>query len=231
MIGKFVFPNILQRGIWVPTRSLFWFFMHFSVRGYENIRELPKGVIFALNHSSELDPIILPASFPFFSRHFPMFYSSREKSFYKNSGWRKMFYGGTFFKFWGSYPLQSGKQDYEVALKNHIEILQEDGSLCVFPEGRVTVDGNLGTAHGGVAYLSWRTGKPIVPVATKGIWKMGLRGFLRRQRAVSITFGKPLYPRELFAFCNGTPAIAEEQNDFSSAAKQIMHEIEKLLKT
>ncbi len=231
MIGKFIFPNILQRGIWAPTRVLFWFFMRFKVRGLENIRDIPKGVIFALNHSSELDPIILPAAFPFFGRHFPMFYSSREPSFYKNSGWRQKFYGGKFFKLWGSHTLKSGRQDYEVALENHIEILNEHGSLCVFPEGYVTRDGKLGRVHGGVAYLSWRTGKPIVPVAINGVWKIRLKDFLLRKRHAYISFGKPLYPSELFAYCNGNPAIGEKQNDFSVVAKNVMKIIDKLLKS
>jgi len=222
-------PNLLQHLIWVPTRLALTFFIHRKIKGAEHIKDLPKGVIFAVNHSSEIDPIILPGSFRFWSRHFPMFYTSRERAFYINAGWRKMFYGGVFFKAWGSYPVFAGKQNYEVALAHHIKILQHDGSLCIFPEGRKTRDGKLGEARGGVSYLSWRTGKPVVPVAISNVWNIGFKNFILRRRFVTISFGKPLYPVELFAFCGEKPAIAEEQNDFSVAAETVMKSVAELL--
>src|SRR3990167_11455141 len=91
-------PLILQTAIWPIMRPLFWFFLHLKIIGCENLRSLPKGVIFASNHTSELDAILIPASLPFLSRFMPMFYVSRPREFYKNSGWRQLFYGGLFFK-------------------------------------------------------------------------------------------------------------------------------------
>lgn len=197
-------PLILQTIIWPPTRFLFWFFLRLRVRGLEYLTDLPAdgqavpvGVIFALNHSSELDPIILPASLPFLSPLMPMFYTSRERRFYENSGWRRIFYGGFFFKLWGSHPVLSGAHDYARALAAHVKILRAGGSVCIFPEGKKTADGSIGTAHGGVAFLSAETGAPVVPVGIKGLFKMTMLDFLFRTRHAEIIFGEPLWPRDL----------------------------------
>src|SRR3989338_3964453 len=134
-IAKFFFwsPLPLQTAIWPIVRPLFRFFIHLDIRGTSNLPPATnheKGTIFAVSHSSELDSVLLPASLPFLSPLMPMFYTSREWSFYKNSGWRKYFYGGFLFKLWGAHRLHSGKQDYETTLQTHIELLIAGKSLC-----------------------------------------------------------------------------------------------------
>src|SRR3989344_3817444 len=87
-------PWILQHSIWPIVRPLFLLFIHLDIRGAEHLTALdPKsrGVIFAVSHSSELDSILVPAALPFLSPFLPMFYTSREWTFYKTSGWRRYF--------------------------------------------------------------------------------------------------------------------------------------------
>jgi 1-acyl-sn-glycerol-3-phosphate acyltransferase len=202
-------PLILQTAIWPIVRPLFRFFLHLEILGLENLKKVvntygreqmpPNGVIFAVNHSSELDPILVPASLPFLSLLMPFFYTSREQTFYKTSGWRQFFYGGFLFKLWGSHPVRTGKQNYEESLATHIEILNRGRSVCIFPEGRKTKDGDIGReAHGGVAYLAYRARAPVMPVRIKGVFKMTLREFLLRKRNAEVIFGAPLSPTELF---------------------------------
>src|SRR3989344_473831 len=223
-----ILPNILQRGIWVPTRLTLRFFVHFRITGWQQVASLPRGVIFALNHSSELDAVILPASFPFLSILFPMFYLSRPRDFYKRSGWRQYFYGGTLFLMWGAYPAPVNQHNYEASLKHHVTILQRGNSLCVFPEGGVSPDGTLRKGRGAVSYLSWRSGKPVVPVAIKGSWGMSIGDFLLRRKSISINFGDPIFPRELFLHCQGEPVVNATQNDFNTATVFIMSKISEL---
>lgn len=220
-------PWILQTLIWVPTRLVFKFFTGFQIEGAENIAGLKGGVIFALNHTSELDPIILPASFPFFSRLSPMMYISRERKFYKRSGWRQILYGGTFFKLWGAYPARTGLYNYEDSLKAHIKILKAGLSLCVFPEGFKTRTGFIGEGKGGVAYLAFRSGAPVVPVGINGAFQSYFRDFILRKKKIRVSFGRPIYPAELF---DGTISIviSETKDDCRIAAAKIMEKISKL---
>lgn len=191
-------PLVLQKLIWIPTRLILWFFTHLEISGLDNLKGIKTNVIFACNHSSELDPFFVPASLPMFSRFSPIYYTSREKSFYSNSGWRQIFYGGLFFKTWGSYPVLVGLRDYEKSLATHVKIIKEGGNVCIFPEGGTTKDGLLRPAKGGLSYLAKTTRIPIVPVAIKGVFGMTMRDFLMRTRRIKVIFGKPVTIDELY---------------------------------
>ena len=217
----FLSPLILQKIIWIPTNVALRFFGHLEIRGMENLTGLTSPIIFACNHTSELDPFFVPASLPFFSRFSPIFYTSRESKFYVNSGWRKHFYGGTFFKAWGSYPVHIGLHNYEKSLDHHINILRDRGSLCIFPEGRTTPDGNIQQAKGGVAYLAYKTGAVIMPVRIGGVFRLRAKDFFFRHIRLSITYGKPMrFPNK----SDAEPSL----DDFKVYANTIMDEVRRL---
>ncbi len=202
----FISPLILQKAIWHATRAVLFFFCRFEVRGLENLPSsnklrpyliAKKGVIFAANHSSEMDAIVVPAALPFFSPLLPIFYVSRPREFYKTSGWRQFFYGGLFFKLWGSHSATAGFHDYEQSLAAHIKILEKGGSVLIFPEGRKTRDGNIQQeAHGGVAYLAHRMQCPVVPVRIFGDFNMSFGDFCLRRRRIVVIFGEPIFLTE-----------------------------------
>ena len=225
-----LYPKLLQNLIWVPTRLIFKFFTHLKIGGLVNLNQLSPGVIFAVNHASELDSIFLPASLPFLSRFSPMFYTSREREFYKTSGWRQFFYGGLFFKLWGAYPVVPGIKNRDLSLTSHIQIIKDGGSVCIFPEGKKTKDGKLRTPQTGVSYLSWKTGAPVVPVAINGLFKIGLAGFFSRRQRVIILFGRPLFPTDLFTREEVSRLRTEFYPDCKPAADRVMKQIADLLK-
>ncbi len=193
----FISPLILQKLIWVPTRLILGFFARFEVRGLDNLKNIKGNVILACNHSGELDPILPPAALPFWSHLSPMFYASREKSFYEGAGWRRHFYGGNFFKAWGAYQVIIGLHDYEKALANQLQIIRDGGTLCIFPEGKTTPNGKMQSIKGGVAYLSYTTGVPIVPVRLEGTFRFSLNNFLRRRIKLKVIFGEPIHAPNL----------------------------------
>lgn len=222
-------PLVLQTLIWPITRPILRFFLHLNIRGQENLESLDRsrGIVFACNHSSELDPIIVPASLPFLSPLMPMFYTSREQKFYQNSGWRRLFYGGLFFAIWGSHRLQSGKHDYAESLKTHIKILGCGKSLLIFPEGRKTRDGNLQEGHGGVAFLAIQLGTPVVPVRIAGHFRLSFLDFLLRRRRVQITFGTPLRGSDLVDSLK-LDSTSMSPKDYRAIASLVMNQIAKL---
>ena len=217
----FLPPFILQTSIWFITYFLSRIvFLSLKVKGLENLKDLKRGVIFAVNHTGELDAILIPASLPFLSHLMPMFYTSREKSFYVRSGWRQNIYGGLFFNAWGAYKVYVGQNDYEVALQNHIKILEDGGSICIFPEGNSTRDGKIHRAKGGVAFLSHRTGKPIVPVSIKGLFGLSSKTFFTGKHKTTLRFGKPFYPKDILG--EGDEFTYEE---YKKGAQKVMDEI------
>jgi len=198
-----ILPLIIQRLLWLLARIIFNFFCHLEVRGLENLSSVntKKGLIFVANHTTECDPVLLPASLPFFSPLFPMFFVSRPPDFYDTSGWfGQVFYGGLFFKAGGGYPVyrKRYKSDYALALRHHIAILNDGGTVCIFPEGRITSDGKIKKVRVGVAYLTNVTKAPIIPVRIDGSFGMTFKEFFSRGRTVTVSFGKPIYPQDLF---------------------------------
>ncbi len=219
------FPFVLQNFIWPPTRIALKFFADFEIKGSENIENMEGPVIFAGNHTSELDPILLPAALPFLSQLSPIYYVAKKREFYEKSGPLSFIYGGGFFRLWGAYPVREGLKNYELSLNMHISILHMGKSLLIFPEGGLSHDGKLGKAHGGIAFLSKESGAPIIPVAVKGVHEMSTRDFFTRKKKITLTFGKPIYPEELFSGKG-----EDDQIDYKSAAQKIMNKIGRMLK-
>lgn len=219
-------PIFFQFIIYIITLILFKIFCRFTVSGRENLTGLNKKImIFATNHSSEWDGILLRVALPLFSKRFlPMYYVSRLREFYTDSGWRKILYGGHFFNLLGAYPAYSGHQDYAYSLQNHIAILRRNlGAVCIFPEGKRTKDGKLGSGHGGVAFLAHQTGTPVIPVAINGLVKLTLRDFILGRRKVSVNFGKAIDPQTIVPQNN--PGVS----DFKAGADYVLKLIEKML--
>lgn len=202
-------PRICQMIAWVPTRLLLTFFCRFEIRGSKNLAGIDQA-IFAVNHASELDPIILTAALNPLGRFAPMFYITAPLTSFADPhfGWRRYLYSSTwFFKAWGAYPHIPGFKDYSKSLRQHIEILKDGYSICIFPEGAVTKTGALGEARGGVAYLAHDSKAPIVPVAISGTFKMNMSGFLRGKRKIIIEFGKPILAHDFL------PKILQNDTD------------------
>lgn len=219
----FTITSILQHVAWVPTRMAFAFFLSFSVCGQQHLLD-ESNVIIASNHLSELDPILVTAALPFFSRHLPLFYVSREKSFYSRSGFKKVFYGGTLFEIWGAYKAYTGTMDYDKALKHHIQLLGEGKSVCIFPTGKKVSRHQDQDVKGGVSFLAHRTEVPILPVTIEGAEGITFIGFLLRKHKVTVTFHKPLYKEDLFeAQVEVTPR--DTQRIYEGVSRKVMNTI------
>lgn len=230
----YMVPLVFQTLVYPCTWIAFRFFTHIRIRGLEHVRDMKNGALFAVNHSSELNPILVPATLPFLSRLMPMFYVSRETAFYLRDGKKKfslkqIFYGGNFFKLWGAYPATVGTGDYELALRHHIKILNDGRSVCIFPEGKITRDGLVGEGKPGVAYLLWRTGVPVIPVAIHGDYRITFRELLLRKRIITVSYGAPVTSSEVFetARKEGRSPTLEE---LKSATSVIMERIRALWK-
>lgn len=205
----------------MPGRLLLYFFCHLEIVGKENLKELSHA-IFASNHSSELDSIILLAPLNPLGRFMPMFYVAREHTFYSGPHfrWRRYVYKEWFFFLWGAYPLKAHRQNYAKALERHERLLRDGQNLSIFPEGRMTRDGRLQEGHGGVGYLALTTGVPVVPVAISGTFGLTGKIFWRRSHTVRIILGKPLFFERR---ADPSPQECKE------AARRVMHEIALLL--
>jgi len=204
--------------MWLPTRLFLKLFARFDVRGLENLPENGP-LIFAANHASEFDAVLLPAALPCFSSLAPIFYVAKEREFYGRNGFQALFYGGAFFKLWGAYPVREGLKNYKLALSIHTQVLSEGKCVLIFPEGNITPDGTLQPAHGGVAYLAWEAKAPVIPVAIQGTFGLTPRDVFSGRRQITVSFGMSLDANCLF----GQDQTKEPNvSTFKTAAESIL---------
>lgn len=220
MIFKYnrVTPLFFQFVVAAPIRVYFSILGTFKIVGKENLKLVnSKNVIFACNHTSELDPILLAVAL-IGTKFSPLYFVSRPKTQYEGSGFRSNIYGGIFFKLMGAYPLQSASKNYNLALLNHTNILNMGKNVCIYPEGYKNTTGMLDKAKGGVGYLAGSTRVPVVPVSITGV-----KGTKIGNGNLVIKFGKPMEYGEIFP--NKENIIIE---DCKIGAQKILDEVAKL---
>lgn len=77
-------------------------------------------------------------------------------------------------------------------------VLQNAKALCMFPEGRRSVDGRIQEFKAGAGILIKELDAPVVPVFINGAWRAWpVRQLLPRPAKIEVIFGKPLTPTEL----------------------------------
>lgn len=211
---------------------LFWLlykmFARLRIIGKENLIGLEGPVILTSNHTSELDVTALPMVLPFFSSLSPIYFISNGTKKYKENkrlGWRRYVYGGFFFDILGGYSTNSGFKDYAKALKNHVKLIKEGRTLCIFPEGKCTPDGDIGLARGGLGYLAHTTQATIVPIAINSFFKFTFKDLILRKRKVSLTIGKPLKAEDIISREVTNPGV----EDYRLIAQTVLNKIKGMM--
>jgi len=105
-------------------------------------------------------------------------------------------------------PIVSAKQDPEglkYAFDQVAQELSEGRIVGIFPEGKLTLDGEIGEFRGGIEKIIGRNPVPVVPIALQGLWEsiFSMRGGkplarlprLRRAR-IALRVGEPVPPEE-----------------------------------
>lgn len=190
-----ILPFLIQATLWrILAWPVFKIFVCFHSTGLEHLAKIKGPVIFAPNHAHPIDVVLLPLALPLWSRFSPLYFVSHERAFYKDPafGLGKYLYGGLIFQMLGAYAIVAGTKDYATSLMAHTLILEDGGSVVIFPEGKFSKDGTLGEAHGGVGYLAHETSLPVIPVYINGTAKVTAFSFFTFRNKISIHFGEAI---------------------------------------
>lgn len=156
----------------------------FEVKGRENI---PKtgGCILAINHLSFLDPPALAAA------------SHRVLHFMAREGLFTLPILGKFLSLVNVFPIKRIGVGIE-AIKEALRRLAKGEIVVIFPEGRRSFNGTLGSAKSGVGLLSFKSKVNIVPVYIKGSdLALPVHAKFIRLKKISLCFGPPLILDEI----------------------------------
>src|SRR5690606_31991040 len=77
------------------------------------------------------------------------------------------------FKLARTIPIASEKRDpetYHRAFEKISEELRAGNLVCIFPEGKLTTDGELNSFRPGIEKIIARDPVPVVPMALQGLW-------------------------------------------------------------
>ncbi len=153
-------------------------FFRFSVRGRHNLGVGP--TVLVANHTSYLDPVVVGVAS---SR--PVYFMAKEELF-------GVPFLGWYIKQLHAFPVKRENLDRKV-LRTAIGHLKRNRAVLVFPEGRRNRGAELAEALNGAAFIAYKAGAKIVPVAIKGTSEVRPPGsrFVRFPK-ISVRFGEPI---------------------------------------
>jgi len=148
----------------------------------EGAHLVPRGdaCIIAPNHQSYLDPIVVGATCPR-PVHFMMV-----RAFWRRPaiGWAS--------RHLGAFPVEEGRI-LPGTLRRALALLEAGSVVGVFPEGRISPDGRVGTGLPGIGHLALRAGVPIVPVGIAGTRRAFPKGrIVPLPLRVEVRYGEPV---------------------------------------
>ncbi|HDM8223842.1 TPA: MFS transporter [Vibrio campbellii] len=131
-----------------------------SITGRQHIPEQGAAVIVA-NHVSYVDALILMGT------------STRPVRFVMDKSISELPVLKYVFRHAGVIPICSPRkcvETYKKAFEQIEQALNNDEVVCIFPEGRLTSNGELSEFRPGVEKVLKRTPVPVIPMALKGLW-------------------------------------------------------------
>lgn len=190
-VAVFVFNRVPE----FAMRLLVWLLSHTMYRvKHEGLEQIPAEgpAIIACNHVSYVDALLLAGAVRRPIR-FIMY-----KPIYEIPLLHFIFKTGR------AIPICSKQKDpqgYERAFEEIGQGLKDGDLLCIFPEGRLTQDGELGPFKAGIEKILQKTPVPVIPMALRGLWgsffsHQGSYAFTTLPRRfwsrVSVVAGRPL---------------------------------------
>jgi 1-acyl-sn-glycerol-3-phosphate acyltransferase len=191
------------------VRFLAWLLIHtiHRVSGVDTDRIPREGAaVLVCNHVSYIDAIVIMAASP------------RPIRFVMDHRIFRIPLLSWIFKTAKAIPIAPAKEDPWLMEKAYVDIAQalHEGELvCIFPEGKLTGDGEMNEFKGGVKKIIDRSPVPVIPMALRGLWGSMLtrspgnpfeRSFRRGPLSkLALVVGQPLSPAQ------ATPEILQER--------------------
>lgn len=184
--------RIAQLGVTFFSRIMNNLFLSPKIQGIENLDKLAQmksesiGLVVIANHVNANDPFVIVSMFPeeLKGKVFPMTFLASHEKF---TGPIKNF----IMKLLGCIPVGNGQN-----IRETIRLLKNGEAVFLFPEGEVSLTGELGEDRGLMETISKFSRVIVQPIRIGGlkcveddIWDIG--NMLARHRKVEVIFGEP----------------------------------------
>ena len=178
-----------------------------TVTGGDAIERLDGPVIIAANHNSHADTAVLARALPPHLRH-KMVVAAASDYFFDSTAKATVM-----SLILGAIPIERSKVSRRSA-QTALDLLADGWSVIIYPEGGRSPDGWMHDFKGGAAFLSVRSGAPVIPVYLEGTGRVlpksppdgsrtaggsgseASKSARLRRHPVSVVFGRVLRPLE-----------------------------------
>lgn len=183
-------------------RTIIWFLVNtiYRIRNVD-LHYVPKhgACVLVCNHVSFVDALIIAG------------YCKRNVRFVMHHTIFKAPVIGAFFKLANAIPIapaHEDKQMMQAAFDKIAKELENGEVVCIFPEGKLTPDGEIGEFKSGIEKIIQRTPVPVIPLALTGLWGSwfsryngrAMKGFPRKFMAkIKLLAGEPIMPDDVTA--------------------------------
>jgi long-chain acyl-CoA synthetase len=188
-----VVRRIFLPGFLLPLARVF---AHVRREGLENLKDVEPPVIFAANHQSYMDVAAILSAMPgrwryrvapamrkeFFEEHFHGRSFTNSLNYYLSA------------LFFNAFPIPQREPGALATLRYMGELANDKWCVLIFPQGRMTRQGEIAPFQPGVGMIAAKLGVPVVPIRIEGLdrvlhqtWRMARMGRVR------VAFGAPLY--------------------------------------
>jgi len=158
---------------------IFKIFFTIKIEGKDNIPR-QGGMIFASNHLSYLDPIVLGLLVP------------RRMNFIAKEELFENFFFRLLIAKLGAFPVKREKVD-RTTYQKILDLLKKGEILVFFPEGTRSTNGKIGQLQSGTARIALKANVPLIPIIIQGTDKALPRGKkIIRLARIRVRVGKPL---------------------------------------
>ena len=172
--------------VWIISHSLY----RVRHRGIDLVPETGSAIIVS-NHVSYIDALVLAGAV------------RRPIRFVMAKDVYEMPFLNYLFRACRTIPIAPKSVDldtYNKAFEDIEQALQDGDLLCIFPEGRLTPDGEVGEFKSGLMKVLVSTPVPVIPAALKGLWGSkfthhgeGLfKGSLKLRSKLGVAISKPI---------------------------------------
>jgi hypothetical protein len=172
-------PEFLLRFLaWIIARVLY----RVRIEGLEHVPTKGAAIV-VCNHVSFADALVLSAGIP------------RPMRFVMESSIFRLPIAGMVFRGMKAIPVASAREDRtvrEAAFDAIHEALGEGALVCIFPEGRLTGDGEIGEFKPGLLRVLANRPVPVIPAGLSGLWNSS---FSRRRQGLSRWVPRALWSR------------------------------------
>lgn len=176
--------SVWYRIAWYCLQPLVRSFFRFTVYGNENI-PADGPLVIASNHCSNLDPPLVALGI------------TRQITFLAKEELFRVPLLGALIRSFDAYPVSRGQGDVK-AIRVALRMMKENKALLIFPEGTRSMDGRMQELESGAAWISLKSGAPVLPVFLSGTHAAFPRkSWFPRPYRVCLRIGKPIDPKQV----------------------------------